>query len=729
MSKSKKGSWSDIRRFFSKQHVLLWTAFLVCFFVFLLNLSLAVVAHTKLTTDGQEAFVRDLYKGDCENGRYVSLAAHAIINFLSTLMLWASNLAMQLTTAPTRKEIDAAHKQGKWFDVGVLSWHNLWSVPAANRLVWFLLASTSVPIHLLYNSVVFGTLNANEWRYFAVTQDFFEVAPSPRSIDGPRLDASRCGREPSYDFSIRTEALDVASKFLQDYLDRKSSYTNASMLQCLERFNNPFVYRPNAFLVNKTPKPGREDGLCWPYGSIPNSDFTLQGQRIRSLRVAYPSDSFSPGTLCQRLNRSPAEAKETYCGLLGSGQFSEQLASEFALDEPEVPVDYCIYDESITPANEVQHQCRLQCSPVLLFVVTLFNFIKCGCILWFLKNPDDCTQDLGVATKSAITKNSSKGVFHGRGGEMQWRTTAVSWWNAVERRTWATAAFLFLGVMASAAVCIAIEVIIQKTYRRDATIYGLWRLGFGQPRYESLISWGQPETGVVGLVANLAIANMWQVLVSILFTTFNIILASQLVALEWSKFADTRKPRGLRVSRPERDTDQRSTYWLSMPFRYILPIMVAFYFDHFLLSQSSFVIRLLIYNWDGTQKEGRTLAGFSPIPGQISLVVSFLLFAAYVAISFRRYPADPRMPLVGTNSLAIAANCQVLKDDDDRHLRRVAWGVPRVNWNDSVKVCTFTSGPVRPPVDGEIVRGLEEEASDYKRRRGWVGSLRRCFGR
>jgi len=141
--------WNGVTRVLSHQPVLLWSAFGVCFSVFLINLTLAILAHTYLKTDGQEDFVRDLYRGECSVAERASLAAHAVINLLSTLMLWASNLAMQLSAAPDRKAMDKAHQKGRWFDIGVLSLHNLRSIPTANRLVWLLLATTSLPIHFL----------------------------------------------------------------------------------------------------------------------------------------------------------------------------------------------------------------------------------------------------------------------------------------------------------------------------------------------------------------------------------------------------------------------------------------------------------------------------------------------------------------------------------------------------------------------------------------------------
>jgi len=207
---------------------------------------------------------------------------------------------------------------------------------------------------------------------------------------------------------------------------------------------------------------------------------------------------------------------------------------------------------------------------------------------------------------------------------------------------------------------------------------------------------------------------MWQVLVSLLYTAFNIILASQLVALEWSSYGDPARPKGLRVSRPDNNSAQRSTHYLSMPYRYALPTMSAFFLAHFLVSQSTFVIRLLTYNWDGKSTSGRTMAGFSPIPSFLGLVFTTLLFAAYILNgALRRYRADPRMPLVGTNSLAISANCHRPANDKEAHRGKVAWGVVVVRGQREVGRCTFASSHVvQRPGDEENIFGLEEKVRE-----------------
>jgi len=105
---------------------------------------------------------------------------------------------------------------------------------------------------------------------------------------------------------------------------------------------------------------------------------------------------------------------------------------------------------------------------------------------------------------------------------------------------------------------------------------------------------------------------MWQFLISSLYLSFTVILTSQLVSREWAQYAIT--PKGLRVSKRREESRQRSTFFISMPLRFGLLIMAVFAVEHWLLSQSTFVIRVLMFDWDGTPLPGRTTSGFSVIP-------------------------------------------------------------------------------------------------------------------
>jgi hypothetical protein len=83
-----------------------------------------------------------------------------------------------------------------------------------------------------------------------------------------------------------------------------------------------------------------------------------------------------------------------------------------------------------------------------------------------------------------------------------------------------------------------------------------------------------------------------------------------LLARDWVNFGHGRKT--LRVSHPQ--GIQRKILFIFMPLKYGLPIMAVFAIEHWLISQSVFVIRILLFDFDGTPLLGLTMAGFSIIP-------------------------------------------------------------------------------------------------------------------
>lgn len=110
------------------------------------NLSLTAVATKQY---GSQDGVGLIYEGDCTTVASFNLWLHLLINLLSTGMLSASNFCMQLQAAPTRDDIDRAHEQGQWVDIGVPSLRNLRYTSTWRRLTWVFLAVTSLPIHFL----------------------------------------------------------------------------------------------------------------------------------------------------------------------------------------------------------------------------------------------------------------------------------------------------------------------------------------------------------------------------------------------------------------------------------------------------------------------------------------------------------------------------------------------------------------------------------------------------
>lgn len=74
---------------------------------------------------------------------------HIIINILSTALLAASNYVMQCLSAPTRPDVNEAHTQRKWVDIGTFSIRNFGIMDTKRKFLWVLLFISSFPIHMM----------------------------------------------------------------------------------------------------------------------------------------------------------------------------------------------------------------------------------------------------------------------------------------------------------------------------------------------------------------------------------------------------------------------------------------------------------------------------------------------------------------------------------------------------------------------------------------------------
>ena len=90
-----------------------------------------------------------LYDGDCSVSSHWATGLHLLINLLSTLLLAASNYVMQCLGAPSRSDVDQAHKQRKWLDIGTFSVRNFAVMDTRRKILWTLLLLSSTPIHMM----------------------------------------------------------------------------------------------------------------------------------------------------------------------------------------------------------------------------------------------------------------------------------------------------------------------------------------------------------------------------------------------------------------------------------------------------------------------------------------------------------------------------------------------------------------------------------------------------
>ena len=152
--------------------------------VLMTNIGLVTVAARRSSFRDS---IGSLYTGDCHLVDRANLAIHVLINTLSSILLSASNYAMQCASSPTRQECDFAHARGDWLDIGIPGARNLKRIGFQRRVIWLLLALSSAPIHLLYNSAVFKTLDANNYRYATVPADFLNASSFPGGMRSTRI--------------------------------------------------------------------------------------------------------------------------------------------------------------------------------------------------------------------------------------------------------------------------------------------------------------------------------------------------------------------------------------------------------------------------------------------------------------------------------------------------------------------------------------------------------------
>lgn len=181
-------------------------------------------------------------------------------------------------------------------------------------------------------------------------------------------------------------------------------------------------------------------------------------------------------------------------------------------------------------------------------------------------------------------------------------------------------------------------------------------------------------------------ANISQVLVSALYLLHNNLLTALLVSVEWNDFATERKT--LRTSCPR--GIQRSKYFLSLPYKYSITLMVCSGLLHWLISQSIFVIQTIGYtapDFEADNGLDASIIGYSCISIMLSMMLGGSMVIALVLIGFlwKYKPAAPRtkgdnnaprypMPLVSTCSAAISVACHRHPEDKDAHLLPLRWG-------------------------------------------------------
>ncbi|KAF9061621.1 hypothetical protein BDP27DRAFT_1485807, partial [Rhodocollybia butyracea] len=629
-------------------HFGVWIATFEADVVLVINLS--ILLYCAIKTGGSIGVVR-IFEGDCNTVDHATLVIHLVINVLSTLLLSASNYVTQSLSAPTRAEVDRAHEKGLWLDIGLQSIHNLKHTSGWKRLLWTLLTVSSIPLHLFYNSAFFSTIGVNDYKYYLARGPEMQ-GPDIEPANWEFLNSSDCLHAYTVDFLSNRRDLVVVL----------GNYTS----------NNTFSNLLNSSSVQ---------------------DY------IQHLTYDPFFDGFPPYSwICQLYYDSQSDLDLSLDTGLCSIDWREINPSNWTMP-------YCL-SETTTAS------CQLEFNLPLLSIVVAFNIVKVACmvivatrmrdnplitlgdaIASFTNNPEPLTRDMCLMSQTycldGLDKNKDKTCYQPK--KTQWMTVA-------SRRHWIIIIFLFLAALSIILGLLNYAINELSIQYSLSGFPSLWQLGIGRVSSENIITgWKIPTQGYGAIVASVLIANLPQLIFSMIYLVFNSLCTKLFLALEWSSYAHSCKP--LRVSDPR--GDQRSTYFLNIPFRFGIPLMVYSALPHWLLSQSIFIVAVTF--WDDNRIDtlnSITSCGYSPAAMILTAIGGVLLLLSSLAVGFKHLKCD--MPLAGSCSKAISAAFHPPEDGSDP-LRPMKWGVvPKLpdSSNTVIGHISFSSGEVSAPVPG-----------------------------
>ncbi|KAI9044647.1 uncharacterized protein KD926_011617 [Aspergillus affinis] len=756
-----------------------WTALVLFVNIVLAIIAIAMGYSGSSASNDRSTVSTAIYDGKCSVSGGWASGLHVLINILSTGLLAASNYAMQTLSAPSREDVDAAHSKGKWLDIGIFSYRNILAMDNRRKLIWLVLLLTSVPIHLMYNSVVFSSMATNLYGLVLIPDD---LGRDEMISNGNNYTAEGIRKTVGYSAQdLQAEIFNGTLKnlTLEECVDAyaveyNTHRTTVVLVADREHFNNYSSlqayygmssqdyfgynsYRYSWMCTQERPVSCTKEDVMdlvnrgkwsvwaeyWAY-----RDWTFHDPSHNGMNRSFSCDynlvehlfdkNNTPlrtdlGTLCnyittynpneERLGqylKSASHWENSTWASQVSFQWQNYTDSVTSFDDPlyspalEVSVSHCMSKES-------EEKCQLLFSLPICLVIILCNMIKLvgiclaantkrksifltvgDAISSFLSSPDPSTKHLCfqeapewddkeevLRKESYVTRpfGLSSPREHGhhstplkrfismsslyasgdadRGSKPRNLSCPRRWYQAVSLRCWMLLLFIIISSYITATVLFHIG--SGQRYPYQVTLQTSWETGFGKPSSVAMI--GQAAQSVMEVVL---LSNLPQLVLSVLYFLSNGILINMVVAAEYNDYAIHRNP--LRVSWPK--GQQRSTRYLSLPYRYRVPFVIFSVGLHWLMSQSLFFTQVRLFDIDGelVERWSTTRCGYSLVAILTTLIVGAIATLTLVGLGLRKYKSN--MPLPIYSSVEISAACHPPPDDQDAALKPVMWGVP-----------------------------------------------------
>ncbi|KAI2477405.1 hypothetical protein Ptr902_11030 [Pyrenophora tritici-repentis] len=575
---------------------------------------------------------------------------------------------------------------------------------------------SSVPLHLFFNSVIFTRLQANDYAVLPTTENWM----SGGNYNNSRFLNSSTENVHRITSDFEPYRVDLNEQIMSLNGTMMAKYKKVSISQCFDSYDDHYVSSVgNVYLIQAEATVWRNSST-WDLLRFESGDFKWEPHtneswsndssddtyQIQDFNISLPFSSSpeiypSNGWRCPSHAASPCNTNNEYEVPRNISQWTPYQSN----------LKYCLVEQ-------VTETCELQFSFAIAALIILANAVKAICMAFtvrmcgnhaalvtigdaiasFLDHPDLTTQGRCLQTRRHVemwwnwNEWAAKSRTDGYQRDLRkFKPTRFMWAMAPSERRW-VATYWAYGFL----VVFSIPCIVGSLRGKPSDLGALWRTGFGAIQGNNLLNIRTP------LLRGVLLANIPQALFSYLYLAFNALYTTMLVAAEWSSYGVDRKT--LRVTAPA--GQQRSTYWLGLPYRYAIPMTITSGLLHWLASQSFFKVQIAITDTHTRDIVGEiSTCGYSPIAIILTTVLASVI-ALGGAISRRLwYPAG--IPLVGSNSAAISAACHAPPEDVDASLLPVQWGAVTHgredgNGNEKIGHCCFSSLPVETPIAGRM---------------------------
>lgn len=531
-----------------------------------------------------------------------------------------------------------------------------------------------------FNSAVFGVTSANSYRVAVVRENFAQEV----QLNGTYPDDVK-------EYMTIEDRSNVAGMLERIRVKNSTLEAFDSPEACIEAYRNPMISkRGNLLLVTAD---NSETTLFYHHDSYPIMDEQVSNDPL--------------SWICGENHYSGTSACDV-----------DHVLEQVGKGEPWIlftdkPIERCL-------SETFDEECRLQFSAGIMSVVIACNALKAvAMVLALFLLPEDPLATIGDAAASFLTDPDPNTEGHcllsrsdmkskdlrlsERRHPLKWCSRHRFWWSAASPRRWVVCIVLWLFTFITVFILLSVGITSLKGFGVDTNLASLWELGFGDVNTNSILRLNGGLDSTDKVLGYVLLANFPQIVLSFIYIMYSGLYTCMLLSHEWALYSTERK--GLRTTYPR--GQQRSTYYLQIPYAYSFPLIVASGLMHWLISQSIFLVSIDLYDVNHNPDKVVT-AGYSCIAIIFTILLGSAMVIICVGLGARKYP--PGIPLAASCSAAISAACHPPEKDADAAYLPVKWGeVPSgvdSNLEPEVGHCCLSSEEVIPPTPGRLYAGL-----------------------